>query len=75
MTAKEIIDRIGVGEKNKIILYKASAKYVLWWEDSERWFCNMKSIKDTTSVWLIAKDLESHIDFMFVRKGYKVKET
>ena len=40
---KEIIDQIGIGNKNKITLTKRSSKVNFWYEDSDRWFINIQT--------------------------------
>jgi len=68
---KEIIDQIGIGNKNKITLTKRSSKVNFWYEDSDRWFINIQTNTDDYSSWIIPKDLERRIE-IYIDKGYKL---
>ena len=69
---KEFIDKIGTSERNKLTLYKASSKIHFWYEDSEKWFINIRTDKEKNSVWITANELEKVLTF-YVNKKYKMK--
>lgn len=73
MTAKEIIKKIKVGKSNKLTLIKTRATIDLWWEDKDKWFCNVLMSKEEISSWIISPDLEAALDLICVQKGYKIK--
>ena len=68
---KDIIDLIGIGEKNKITLFRKSTKVDLWWEDKDKWFCNLKEKRESQSRWVTEKDLDSYLSFIY--KDFSVK--
>jgi len=70
---KEIINQIGVGEKNKATIYKTRSKVELWWESKDKWFCNIKTKNEDESYWVIEKDLHHHLNFAYLNNGYKIK--
>jgi hypothetical protein len=70
---EEIINKIGVGKTNKLTLVKKKSKIDLWWEDSDKWFCNILSSKEKESNWIIEKDLVNHLK-EYINNDYKIKK-
>ena len=68
-----IISQILIGESNKICLSKKNSNIYLWWENSDKWFCNIKSSKKEEPTWVIKTDLEDYLDFYYLQKNYKLK--
>ena len=66
-----IVDKIGIGEKNKLTLKKKSAKIYLWFEDRDKWFVNMKNGTAEDSVWILRTELENRIQGI-IQLGYSI---
>ena len=73
MTANEIIKKIGVGKTNSIDLSKRNSKVKLWWDDRDKWFCNILYRNETEPFMVTEKDLEHHIDFNYLQDNFKYK--
>ena len=66
----DFIKLMGIGEKNSIYLKKIRGTSIkkLWWEDKDKWFCNIGECK-TTDIstsdvpWIISKELENRIKY------------
>ena len=73
MTTKEIIKKIKVGKANKITLQKTRSKVTLWWEDKDKWFCNVQTDKEESSAWVTYKDLPAHLNSCYLKNNFKLK--
>lgn len=64
-----MIEKVGIGVANKLTLKKRSSKISFWYEDSDKWFVNVQTNTDTSSAWILVKDIQRLID-SYINKGY-----
>mgnify|MGYP001419902400 FL=1 len=78
ITYKQFVAHMDKGNKVYMKKPRSWQKCWFWWEDKkDKWFLNKAYDKredgkviPEKSVWITAKQMESHLDFM-VRQGYK----
>lgn len=78
ITYNEFINHMNEGNKVYMKKPRSWQKVWFWWESKrEKWFLNKAYDKredgkviTESSVWITAKQMETHLDFMF-RQGYK----
>ena len=78
VTYEEFLNHLNEGNKCYMKKPKSWQKCWFWWESKkEKWFLNKAydkreggKVEPEPSVWITAKQMESHLDFM-ERQGYK----
>ena len=77
ITYKQFVDYLNGGNRGYMKKPRSWQKCWFWWEDKEQWFLNKAfdqrkdgMVEPEPSVWITAKDMVHHLQFM-ERRGYK----